>query len=463
MSKKLTLEEMQQIAVERGGKCLSDSYVNGKTKLLWECAEGHQWETKPNDVKNQGSWCPKCSAKRRGEASRLSIEEMQQIAEKRGGKCLSETYTDANIKLWWECAEGHKWPATPHSVKRGSWCRKCAGLEKGTIEAMQQIAAERGGKCLSEIYVNSTTKLWWECTEGHTWEATPDSIKRGQWCKKCSAKRRGEASRLGIEEMQQIAQKRGGKCLSEAYINTDTKLLWECAEGDQWEAAPHGIKAGDWCPYCAGNAKGTIEEMQRIAKERGGKCLSETYISNKKKLLWECAKGHMWEATPHSIKDSAHWCQKCAGTAKGTIEEMQQIAAERDGKCLSETYTNSSTKLRWQCAEGHPWEATPGVIKSGQWCPECSSGLGERICRAFFEQLFEKKFPKRHPKWLINPETNGHLELDGYCQSLKLAFEHQGRQHNEIDGYRVRTEADLREIQERDRIKKNYVCNTALC
>jgi hypothetical protein len=28
--------------------------------------------------------------------------------------------------------------------------------------------------------------------------------------------------------------------------------------------------------------------------------------------------------------------------------------------------------LRWQCSEGHTWEARPGNIKFGQWCPVCA-------------------------------------------------------------------------------------------
>ncbi len=58
--KKLTIEEMRRIALERGGKCLSDTYVNSYTKLLWECKEGHQWKSKPADVK-RGSWCSYCA------------------------------------------------------------------------------------------------------------------------------------------------------------------------------------------------------------------------------------------------------------------------------------------------------------------------------------------------------------------------------------------------------------------
>jgi len=118
--KKLTIEEMQTIAKSRGGKCLSKKYVNKSTKLEWECSKGHRWFASPNNVKNNNTWCDGC-----GGNKKLTIEEMQAIAESRGGKCHSKNYIDANTKLRWECAEGHRWNAIPNSVKRGTWCGKC--------------------------------------------------------------------------------------------------------------------------------------------------------------------------------------------------------------------------------------------------------------------------------------------------------------------------------------------------
>ena len=57
MGSKLTIEEMHSFAQERGGKCLSKEYINARTKLKWQCKEGHIWETKPANVR-RGKWCP---------------------------------------------------------------------------------------------------------------------------------------------------------------------------------------------------------------------------------------------------------------------------------------------------------------------------------------------------------------------------------------------------------------------
>lgn len=58
------IDQMRGIAIVRGGKCLSDFYINNHTKLRWLCAEGHEWEATPGNIKAAGSWCPKCARRK---------------------------------------------------------------------------------------------------------------------------------------------------------------------------------------------------------------------------------------------------------------------------------------------------------------------------------------------------------------------------------------------------------------
>ena len=116
---------------------------------------------------------------------------------------------------------------------------------------MYKLAENRGGKCLSNKYINNCTKLQWQCKEGHVWNSTPSSIKNGSWCTICSIKHVADKQKLTIEEMQEIAESREGKCLSKEYINTRTKLQWKCKEGHIWLALSCNIKKGSWCPICS--------------------------------------------------------------------------------------------------------------------------------------------------------------------------------------------------------------------
>ncbi len=299
---------------------------------------------------------------------------------------------------------------------------------KITIEDMQLIAESRGGRCLSEIYKNSTSKLEWQCSCGHIWAATPRNINSGSWCSYCTRK-----FSYTIEEVREIIKKLGGECLSLHYRGTKSKLKWKCDKGHVWEAPFSRILGGHWCPHCCtNNTKYTIEKVQETAQNKGGKCLSTEYFGIKHKLKWECSKGHIWEA-PFGRILRGSWCLCCSGKAKFTIEKMQEVAVGRGGKCLSTEYNGIFSKLQWECSKGHIWEAMPNcVLNNLTWCPYCVFYKSEEVCRKYFETIFGCKFIRAKPDWLIG--INGYkLELDGLSDrsfnGKYLAFEHDGIQH----------------------------------
>lgn len=115
-----------------------------------------------------------------------------------------------------------------------------------------------------------------------------------------------------LETLHQIAKKNGGSCLSGNYKAQKQKLLWKCKNGHQWYATANSIMhAGSWCPACAGNLKLTLIELRKIAVQRSGKCLTSKYINSKTKMLWQCQNGHQWYATAFSIKTRKSWCPEC--------------------------------------------------------------------------------------------------------------------------------------------------------
>ena len=257
---------------------------------------------------------------------KYSIEDMQAFAKAKGGKCLSTEYTGINNKLQWQCKEGHTWFSIPNQIINvNTWCHKCAAIKSGnnrrlTIEQMLLMAKERGGKCLSKIYIDNSSKLEWQCSEGHDWNATPSSIANGSWCPKCYYKRKGNIMRGDLKTYQDIALERNGKCLSTEYIHCNSKLQWQCNKGHVWMANPGAVKAGTWCPYCANKIKKTIEDIQVIAQKYGGKCLSTEYIRDKP-LSWECAKGHVWKSTWRNVR-KGYWCKVCKSEKKKAAKKL---------------------------------------------------------------------------------------------------------------------------------------------
>jgi hypothetical protein len=72
-----------------------------------------------------------------------------------------------------------------------------------------------------------------------------------------------------------------------------------------------------------------LNELQYIAKVKGGTLLSSYYIGWNNKLKWKCAKGHEWETTPAHIKGRGQWCRKCFAKSNDfNIDEFKKLYYE---------------------------------------------------------------------------------------------------------------------------------------
>jgi nucleoside-diphosphate-sugar epimerase len=63
----LTLADIKQAALFRGGSCISESMVKGdlSTKLKWKCSQGHQFVASPYLILKAGHWCDQCLAEQK--------------------------------------------------------------------------------------------------------------------------------------------------------------------------------------------------------------------------------------------------------------------------------------------------------------------------------------------------------------------------------------------------------------
>lgn len=373
---------------------------------------------------------------------------MQQLARQRGGKCLSIEYINNKTNLKWECRAGHQWNARPDNVLNlKSWCKKCEGLEKGTIEQMQELAKQKGGKCVSEVYVNQKTKLLFDCGKGHPpFLKAPDKIKRGQWCPECSGKKPKT-----IDDINRFAEERGWKFLSENFTNVNTKHKWQCNKGHIIEKPYNSIQQGHGCRECAGKAELTIEKINDFVNEKWkGKCLSKKYLGQHKKLLFQCAKGHQFKKYVNNVINQEHWCTKypkCFGFRKWTIKNIQRKAKKIGWKLLpNQKYINGKGHLNFICENGHEINKRVGDFINGSGCPNCKYYRTESKCKGILEYLLNTKFPKNFRK-----KVKG--ELDGYSEKLNFAFEYHGEQHYK-DVFRFNQKYSLEERQRKDKEKE---------
>jgi len=139
---------------------------------------------------------------------------------------------------------------------------------------------------------------------------------------------------------------------------------------------------------------------------------------------------------------------------KLTVEKIKVLLSKKNENytLLSETYLGNKIKLKFLCNKGHYFEMRWNSIASGQKCPKCTNFVQEDKVREIVERVFNEKFVKIRPEWLMNPNTNRRLELDGYCEKIKVAFEYDGEFH-----YKVRHMSWWKEsvdkTREKDKVK----------
>lgn len=174
-----------------------------------------------------------------------------------------------------------------------------------------------------------------------------------------------------LDDLQTIAAENGGECLSHEYVGNQVKLSWRCGRGHEWEATPASIRQGSWCPVCSGRQPLTMDDMHAAAENRGGRCLSTEFLGVRTPLLWQCAKGHQWRAKPQIIRQGT-WCPRCLDPAPDAgIARVSRMARDRGGLCLSAQHHDPNKRLRWRCAKGHEWRAKEDEVVAGRWCPKC--------------------------------------------------------------------------------------------
>lgn len=231
---------------------------NTRLPTLWECSNNHCWETTYHIIQG-GCDCPICNI----EMQRKTEQDYQNVGKSSGIKWVG-TKRPKNVLLvtWWECKEGYRWETTYSRIQQGSICPKCAiENRKRQEEDYHYLAESRGFKWCGDVlpkYVKNST--WWECEQGHRWEAHYNSIQQGSGCSICSNK-----ARKTEKDYHELAKSRGFKWVGEVLPKNIKDLTWwECEKGDRWETRYHDIQQGGGCPICKDRVNGVqVSKPQR--------------------------------------------------------------------------------------------------------------------------------------------------------------------------------------------------------
>ncbi len=209
----------------------------------------------------------------------------------------------ANKKVWWRCENYHIWKTTLNiRVGQGTGCPACprqviAAPEENNLAVLNPSLAsewhpEKNGDLRPvDIWPNSNRKIWWQCSKGHEWQAVVASRAAGCGCPYCYGRYATKTNNL-VNKYPELLdewdrEKNKGLNPSNFTPHVNKKVWWSCRKGHSWQATIYNrTKNKSGCPVCAQNAsrKYSIENIQAIAKKRGGKCLSDKFTSCRAKI-----------------------------------------------------------------------------------------------------------------------------------------------------------------------------------
>ncbi len=379
------------------------SHGSGK-RVWWQCNNGHEWEARVNN-RARGAGCPVCSGK-------LVLPGVNDLATARPDLALewhptrnrkqpSEVRPGSKTRVWWECSNGHLWQAQINSRNSGSGCPKCA--ERGptasnrvwSLSRRDAVAFwhPRNDAAPEDISAGSKRVLWWQCGAGHEWQARVSKVLASAACPVCREEQDGPKSLAALHpelaaEWHPTRNERGAESVS---IGSNLRVWWRCKQGHEWQAVVNSRRrTGVGCGACSNRryARG-INDLQSVRpdladewhRSKNDLNPSDVHVGTSKTVWWVCKFGHEWQSPVLNRVAGAN-CLVCAGrVVQVGFNDLQStnpaLASEwnfqKNSRSPAEVYGGSREVAWWLCSSGHEWVARIAHRNAGSGCPSCAN------------------------------------------------------------------------------------------
>ena len=185
--------------------------------------------------------------------------------ERNGALLPSDFSAGSGKRVWWECANGHEWESSILNRSHGHACPYCSGktilrgyndLATTHPEIVLQWDYERNILKPKEVSHGSKQKVWWKCSQGHSWDATIGSRVNGNGCPYCSGKKVLNGYNDLATTHPSIAKEWDyelNNSLSpfDLTAGSNRKIHWICKYGHRWSTTVYHRVRGTGCPICA--------------------------------------------------------------------------------------------------------------------------------------------------------------------------------------------------------------------
>lgn len=298
----------------------------------------------------------------------------------------------------------------------------------------------------SEVNAGSIRKVWWiglEC--GHPWLQPIRDKNDENICLVCIGKRVLPGFNDLASRFPAIAKEWSSKNEFppvEFTAKSNKKVWWLGTCGHEWEAQISHRTEGKGCPVCAGKKviAGVNDFSSRfpaLVKEwhpEKNLPLTPNAVSSgsNKKVWWQCATGHEWEATLKHRALLGRNCPYCAGTVLAGFNDvslthphlLDEWHPEKNIHLPTALTSGSDVHVWWVCEKNHEWQARlANRARKNVGCPECSANSfisqGEQAINDFL--VSHGLIVKQSERGLLKG-----MELDIYVPEKNIAIEYNG-------------------------------------
>lgn len=253
---------------------------SSRAEVWWKCNHGHSWKASVDTRTSRAhSRCPICT-------NQLVIPGLNDFAtvcpELLGSWCYEKNEVQPQKissgyakSVWWVCENNHSWRTSIANRKKQNECPFCNGrkilpgyndLHTKRPELILEWDYERNTIAPESLGVGSPKKVWWRCTNGHSWDAAVSSRVKGVGCPICSNQRVLVGYNDFPTTYPQLLQewdysKNVGINPYDYTAGSERYAWWKCSKGHSWKTMICSRTQGYGCPICAKEYKTSIPEQ----------------------------------------------------------------------------------------------------------------------------------------------------------------------------------------------------------
>lgn len=287
-------------------------------------------------------------------------------------------FKDSHTPMSFQCGCEHnqKFVTTMDALSRiEGTCPKCFRKDQ------KQEAKDRLQKTVSplnfdvETYRGAKGRVTLTCSEGHSWDTYPQSVRKGVVCPVCTPSQAPtqKSSEEARELLEAIAWEKG--MALQQYNGAVKPSVMSCALRHRTEMYPKSIRAGMGCSVCEGEPMREAAATFTYNMVYGGLNHVEPFTSRTKQYTIRCDNQfHAYMATPGQVARHKG-CQACLTDEAN--HKVQEYVDQWDGIILSPVTVNAGKCGKFvtvTCPKDHEWRVSANLLLSNESsCPECTS------------------------------------------------------------------------------------------